>query len=236
MIRVGIVDDEKTVLEFLAQKVTEISSELNVEIKIETFLNGKELLNRNKENEFPIIMLDLEMPDMDGLSVARELREEYPDFVLLFITNRSDLVFQSFEYDVTGFIRKSHIDNELKETLDRAYQKVLRKMTSYVLKTEKGERIFPSSSICYFLSKGHQIFLFDDLNQPIRIFSTLEKLEDILSPTSFIRCHSGIIVNCKFIFSINKSDIELINGEILPLSRYRTKEVKQIFQKYLRSM
>ncbi len=236
MIRIGIVDDEKNVLEFLAQKVNEVSRELNVDIKIESFLNGAELLNRNRENEFPIIMLDLEMPDMDGLSVARELRKEYPDFVLLFITNRSDLVFQSFEYDVSGFIRKSHIEDELKQTLDRAYQKVLRKMTSYILKTENGERVFLSSSICYFLSKGHQILLFDDSNHPIRILSTLEKLEDILSPTSFVRCHSGIIVNCKFIFSINKSDIELTNGETLPLSRYRIKEVKRVFQKYLRSM
>lgn len=236
MIRVGIVDDEQIVLEFLTAKVTEISNELHVNIKIETFLNGTDLLIRNKENEFHVIMLDLEMPDMDGLSISRELRKEYSDFVLLFITNRSDLVFQSFEYDVTGFIRKSHIDDELKETLDRAYQKVLRKMTNYVLKTEDGERVFPSASICYFLSKGHQIFLFDDSQKPIRILSTLEKLEDILSPTSFIRCHSGIIINCRFIFSINKSNIELTNGEKLPLSRYRTKDVKKTFQKYLRSM
>lgn len=236
MIRVGIVDDEQIVLEFLTAKVIEISNELHIDIKIETFLNGTDLLIRNKENEFHIIMLDLEMPDMDGLSVSRELRKEYSDFVLLFITNRSDLVFQSFEYDVTGFIRKSHIDDELKETLDRAYQKVLRKMTSYVLKTEDGERVFPSASICYFLSKGHRIFLFDDSKKPIRILSTLEKLEEILSPASFIRCHSGIIVNCRFIFSINKSNIELTNGEKLPLSRYRIKDVKKIFQKYLRSM
>ncbi len=236
MIRIGIVDDEKTVLEFLTAKVTEMSNELHIDVKIESFLNGADLLNRNHENEFHIIMLDLEMPDMDGLSVARELRKEYPDFVLLFITNRADLVFQSFEYEVTGFIRKSHIDDELKETLDRAYQKVLRRMTNYVLKTENGERVFPSASICYFISKGHRILLFDASNKSTRILSTLEKLEDILSPASFIRCHSGIIVNCKFIFSINASDIELTNGQKLPLSRHRTKDVKKIFQKYLRSM
>lgn len=236
MIKVAIVDDEKNVLDFLITKVTEISDELHIDIKIETFLSGADVLKRNKENEFHIIMLDLEMPDMDGLSVAKALREEFPDFVLLFITNRADLVFQSFEYEVTGFVRKSHIEDELRVTMDRAYQKVLSRMTSYVLKTENGERIFPSDSLCYFLSKGHQIFLFDESNHPTRLLSTLEKLEDILSPTTFVMCHSGIIVNCRFIFSINKADIELTNGQKLPLSRYRTKEVKKIFQKYIRSM
>ena len=236
MIRVAIVDDEKNVLDFLTTKVTEISDELHIDIKIETFLSGADILKRNRENRFHIIMLDLEMPDMDGLSVAKALREEFHDFVLLFITNRADLVFQSFEYEVTGFVRKSHIEDELKVTMDRAYQKALSRMSNYILKTENGERIFLSDSICYFLSKGHQLLLFDVFQHSIRILSTLEKLEDILSPTAFVRCHSGIIVNCKFIFSINKADIELTDGQKLPLSRHRAKDVRKIFQKYLRSM
>ena len=236
MLRIGMVDDDSNFLKYLSSKITEINNELHVEVTIETFLNGEDLIKRNDENEFHIIMIDLEMPIMDGLSVAGLLRENNTNFVLISITNRSDLVFKSFEYDATGFIRKNHLDEELKSVLDRSYQKALSRMTNYVFKTENGERIFQNTAICYFLSKGHQIFLFDNVENGIRILTTLEKLEDLLSPISFIRCHSGIIVNCMYIYSINSSDIELTNGQKLPLSRHRAKSVKQSFQKYLRSL
>ncbi len=236
LIRVAIVDDEQNVLDYLKSKVLEISQELSIESSIETFLNGSDLLRRNRTCEFHIILLDLEMPGMDGFSTAKVLREEYSEIVLLFITNRSDLVFRSFEFDVTGFVRKSHIEDELKGTMDRAYQKVLTQMSSYTLKTEQGERVFPSDSICYFISSKHKVFLFDEAKKSTRIMTTLEKLEGFLSPRCFVRSHSGIIVNCKFIHSIEATSITLTNGETIPLSRHRTKAVKQAFQRYLRSM
>lgn len=236
MIRIAIVDDEQTVLDYLLSKVLGITNELSIDCKMETFLNGSDLLQRNRETPFHIIFLDLEMPDLDGLSIAKLLRSEFPDVALVFITNRSDLVFCSFEYDVIGFVRKSHIEDELKMTLDRAYQKVLMRMTNYVLRTEQGERIFPSDSICYFVSNKHKVFLYDEAKKMTRVMTTLEKLEDFLSPRCFIRCHSGIIVNCKFIHSIGTTCILLTNDDTIPLSRHRAKEVKQVFQRYLRSI
>lgn len=236
MIKIAMVDDERDTLNYLKQKVSQISSELQIDVKIEEFQDGNLLLQKYQENEFHVVLLDLEMPEIDGLSLAKILRSYDSGFVLIFITNRSDLVFQSFEYDVTSFIRKNHMEEELKPALDRAYQKALSRMTSYIFKTEYGERIFPSSSIAYFLSKGHDVFLFDSLNHPTRILSTLEKIEDMLSPAAFVRCHSGIIVNCRHIFSINKTNIELTNKQVIPLSRYRVKNVKETFQRFLRSM
>ena len=236
MIRVAIVDDEQTVLHYLRTRVEELSAELTIDCKTEVFLNGNDLLNRNRENPFHLILLDLEMPDMDGLCTARLLRDEFHDTALIFITNRSDLVFRSFEYDVVGFVRKSHLDDELKLTLDRAYQKVLSGMTNYVLRTEQGERVFPSDAICYFVSNKHKVFLSDEAKNMTRILTTLEKLEDFLSPRAFVRCHSGIIVNCRHIHSIGTASITLTNGETIPVSRYRVKEVKTVFHRYLRSI
>lgn len=235
MIRVAIVDDEIQVLQFLKDKTNEIAHELDVELSIELFDNGKNMLKRNSANEFHIIMLDLEMPYYNGLEISRDIRKTHPNIVLIFITNRSDLVFQSFEYDVTGFVRKSHID-ELKGVMDRACQKVFDKKLSYVLKTDNGEKVYQSVSICFFASKGHNIMMFDEKNNATKIHSTLDKLEKILSPKIFVRCHSGLIVNCGYIFSIGKDYIELTNHEKIALSRHRSKKVKEVFQRYLRGV
>ena len=176
MIRIAIVDDERTILDHLREKVSNTANELSIDHTIETFLNGADLLQRNKEVSFHIIFLDLEMPDPDGLSTAQQLREASPDVALIFITNRSDLVFRAFAYDVIGFVRKSHIEEELRPTLDRAYQKVLMRMANYIFRTEQGERIFPSDSICYFVSHKHKVFLCDETKEMTRVMTTLEKL------------------------------------------------------------
>lgn len=236
MIRIAIVDDEENVLNYIHSKVSQISTALSIECTIEVFTDGTSMLKRNSANSFHIVLLDLEMPKTDGLHIAKLMRENYSNIALIFVTNRTDLVFRSFEYDIVGFVRKSHLEKELKITLDRAYQKVLDHMTNYVFKTETGERIFTSDSICYFISNKHKIYLFDEFQNKTRILTTLEKLEDFLSPRNYIRCHSGIIVNCKYIYSIGQTSIVLINGETIPVSRQRVKSVKLSFHRYLRGV
>ncbi len=236
MIRVGIMDDEKMMLDLLENNIREISVKNNLTLELEFFLCGEKLIERNNENPFHIILLDIEMPSPNGLEVAKLLRQDKYDFVLIFITNRSDLVFQSFEYDVTAFIRKDHMKDELEQAIDRAYQKVLSKRQSYLFKTEAGIRNVQADSICYIASKGHEVKMFDTYNNSIRIMTTMDNLENILSPLEFVRCHSGIIINCRYIFSINSDHIELTNHEFIPLSRRRAKIVKEVFQKYLSRM
>ncbi len=236
MFRVAIVDDEKNVLDFISQKVKDLSQKLNIRIEIELFDKGNHVVERHEENPFHVMMLDIEMPKPDGLEVAHILRSSDRDFILVFITNRSDLVFQSFEHDVTAFIRKDHLDDELEKVLDRVYQKLLLRLQGYILKTEHGLRNFQAESICYFASKGHNVILFDGNRTPFRILATMDHLEEQLSPNDFVRCHSGIIVNCRYIYSINNDQIELINHEMIPMSRRRSKTVKEAFQRYMRRL
>ena len=65
---------------------------------------------------------------------------------------------------------------------------------------------------------------------------TMEKLEKLLPQNQFVRCHAGYIVNCFYVFSINPNEILLTTGERIPLSRHRKKEMKSVFQQYLRGI
>ena len=75
-LRVGICDDEKSVIEILQQCMEQYQMHQDVELEVESFTNGNELLAMNRVNPYHVVLLDVEMPEIDGLEVARRLRED----------------------------------------------------------------------------------------------------------------------------------------------------------------
>lgn len=236
MIRIAVVDDEENVSQYISRKINESLQRFDFKANIEIFNNSRIFLEQNKKQYFDIIFLDLEMPEPDGMQTARIIREDYPNIVIVIITNREELVFGTFQYDVSAFIRKKYFEAEIDPVVERVYKKAKNNLSKYILKTEYGEKLFNINDIVFIESENHNIFLHDKNNNIIKIFYTLEKVESILSEEIFVRSHSGIIVNCNYIFSINSEDITLTNDLKLPLSRGKRKEVKKRFQKFMRCL
>lgn len=236
MIRVAIVDDEAEVLDLLERNISNAFKMLNVDVTLHKIQNGKELIELHKEKEFNIIFLDLEMPEMDGLETARFVCSYDQNAVLIFVTNREDLVFDAFQYNAIAFIRKKRLKEELSDAVRRAYNLVATKLTVHLFKTEFGDIRFQLNEILYFSSHGHNVWLHHMDGKAYRIFYTLEQIENLISNDSFIKCHSGVLANCGFIYSIDKENVILTNGEAVALSRHRRKDVKEALQKYLRSL
>ena len=236
MIRVAVVDDEKNVLKYISDKIMEILEKFKYEAKIELYTNGNDVIEADRTQSFDILFLDLEMPEPDGMQTAEIIRDNNANAIIAIVTNCSDLVYKTLKYDISAFIRKNCFDVEIEEELHRLYNKAKNRCIKYFLKTENGEKPFVPSEIIYIESNNHNVYLHNESGDKIKIFYTLEKLSGILSDEMFVRCHSGIIVNCYYIFSINSDTIELTNKECITLSRSRKKEVKNKFQKFMRSM
>lgn len=125
MVRVAVVDDEAEMLEYLENSIEKAFEEMNVEVETFAFNKGSELVRQQGEMKFDIIFLDLEMPEMDGFEVARRIRDTDSKVVLVFVTNREDLVFDAFQYDVTAFVRKKCLNEEwmqLQRHIEKQYQ------------------------------------------------------------------------------------------------------------------
>lgn len=236
MIRVAVVDDEVEVLDYLERNISNAFEILNVHAKLCKICTGEELIRFHNEKEFNIIFLDLEMPGMDGLETARCIRNCDQNVVLIFVTNREDLVFDAFQYNAIAFIRKKRLQEELIDAVKRAYNQAATKLTVHLFKTEFGDIRFQLNEILYFSSHGHNVWLHHKDKKSYRVFYTLEQIEDMISTDSFIKCHSSVLVNCGYIYSIDKENVILTNGETVALSRHRRKNVKDALQKYLRSL
>ena len=117
MIRIAIVDDEQIILNSIHKKIQDILNELNIEFEIQDFTSGKTALKEITEKVFDIIFLDIDMPDVSGMTIAKKIRIQEENLEIVFITNKDELVYDAIKVVPFRFIRKSRFDEEIQEAL-----------------------------------------------------------------------------------------------------------------------
>ena len=169
------------------------------------------------------------------LKLPNLIREFNSDLLLIFVSSHEQYVFESIEYAPFRFIRKRCIKKELPIALESAYKIVdSRHNQSIVIKTEDGEKYISRSDIVYAETEDRKVKLHMCNGKEYITRRFLKDFIADLSDDSFIRIHSGCIVNAKYINNISNYDITLDNGKRLIVSRARIKDVKTQLLNYWR--
>ena len=226
-----ICDDELAFANLLKEKIEEICMGEENKIKVET--SGASLLKNKDLDKLDAVFLDIEMPGMDGIKIADEIRKFNQYVHIVFISNREELVYQSLVYRPFRFIRKSKMNAELEEAL-KALVKEVREASKYIVvgNSSKSYNIY-ISDIIYIESSKHNITIHTE-KEIICVRDTMTRLEDVLEKYYFIRIHSGYLVNPKYIYSIGTKDVILDNKVELPISRHKIADTKKRFFEYSR--
>ncbi len=229
MIRVAVCDDEIDEQERLRERISSIFKEKsNDEFSISCFTSGWDLLEKAEKENFDVVFLDIDMPDIDGLNVANRLTSLYTEVNLVFVSNRVDLVFESIHQNPFRFVRKSHFEEEIKE----AILSLLKKLTndshvaSFENKTEQYH--LPIHEIVYIESRKHYVYI-NTYDKEYKIRMKLSSCEEMLKGYGFIRIHGSILVNVRKIKCLNSKEAVLINGKALPISRNNIGKCKMLY-------
>lgn len=226
-----ICDDELAFANLLKEKIEEICMGEENKIKVET--SGASLLKNKDLDKLDAVFLDIEMPGMDGIKIADEIRKFNQYVHIVFISNREELVYQSLVYRPFRFIRKSKMNAELEEAL-KALVKEVREASKYIVvgNSSKSYKIY-ISDIIYIESSKHNITIHTE-KEIICVRDTMTRLEEVLDKYYFIRVHLGYLVNPKYIYSIGSKEVILDNKVELPISRYKIADAKKRFFEYSR--
>ena len=231
---IAICDDDIETVRKIKDDIIRISGEMKVNMDITSFFSGKKLLDvMEKENNiFDILLLDIDMPDISGLEVAKVLREKNVNIIIIFISSYENYVFDSIEYTPFRYIRKFRVKEELPLAL-RAAQVLIEKKDKYiVIKSDNVQHRITHTEICYFeiVKRKSYIHLADS-----RILCTWKTIKDFyieLDDNDFVKIHSGCAVNMKYIKEYSNYDITLDNGEKLMASRSGIKNLKDRLAQY----
>ena len=229
MIKVAFCDDEAKILEDLSQKVLSEFKNNECEIDLYTTESSMELLEYLKENSVDILFLDIDMPGMSGLELAKRYKDKIIGIV--FVTNRDDLVFEAYNTTNTlGFVRKSEIEYDLSLVLDRL-QRDLQNTHYLTVKSGSVLKRINYSEILFVEKMAHNVIL-HTLSDDIAMRKTIAEVEELLANSGFVRTHVGYIVNMVHIKLIDAKEVILLNGKMVPISRQNVKLVKDKFLKW----
>ena len=173
-----------------------------------------------------MIFLDIQMPEIDGMAIARQLWRQSGESIVIFTTVKEELVFQALRVHPFEFLKKSDIENELPRLLRDILRELHRSGELLTLKCRKGMVSIPVQDVYYLESRRNDIAVYTKEKEYI-IRDSLSVKEKELAPYGFIRTHSGFLVNSFHIFMADKMFVILDDGRRVPVSRNRYKIVKE---------
>lgn len=98
-----ICDDEKIFLKKLSEKIKFYLVERGVDAELKICSRGKDLLGFSEKIKIDAFFLDIDMPEINGFQIAKNIRTLYPNCIIVFCSNHNELVYESFEYEPFGF-------------------------------------------------------------------------------------------------------------------------------------
>lgn len=231
MIKIAIVEDDNQYVRTLKQFLSEYGKTNNQEFDIKIFNNGVDFISDYKIG-FDLVLMDIEMPHMNGLDTAKKLRKIDSDVVLVFVTNMSQYALMGYEVDAVDYIVKPvdyyNFSVKLKKALKACNNKLGKKI---VINTPDSIRCLNSNQIYYIEVIGHSIIYYTQEGD-FTTYNKLSVLEKEYEEYNFIRCHKSFMVNLKYVTEVKNSYVFLGSREV-PLSRGVRKTFLQKLSNYL---
>ena len=182
---------------------------------------------------FDLYFLDIEMPELDGISLAKKIRSLNPDAIIVFISNKEELVFQSFEVRPFRFLRKNHFEEELPGFIIDLKKALTGQKKRSVVFENGSELISVSVSDLLYVEAMRKECVLHTTTGSITVKNKFSDTAEELSEHGFVQCHRSFLVNCRYIYSISRDGIVLDNKEILPVGRTHLEHVKEEFQSFI---
>ena len=234
---IGLCDDEPAARSIISGAFQAVFSQHGVEAEILPCGSIAELRTLLTERRPELLILDIDIPELDGISFGKMLRETGSDIGIIFASNREDRVFDSLKLAPVGFVRKSCLLEDIPSVVDRFLKTRSEPPEPQLLiEARDGIRSIPVGRICYIESERNvqRVYLRDG-EEPLTAHRKMQELEDELWPHGFIRVHNGFLVNYAHIQSIGKMWITLVDGRTVPISRRKIESTKSRFLELMQS-
>lgn len=219
MIRCIAIDDEPLALEQIKRYIQRLP-ELEL---VGTSLSASKALELMRDEKVDLLFLDIEMPDMTGMELARKLNGELP--YVIFVTAYPNYAVEGFRVDAVDYLLKPLSFAALAEAVDRVKRRLhtqhearCQAATDLYVKSDGGVRRIPLDDILYIkgLAEYVQIAVADS-QRPVTTLMSMKRLEGLLPADRFMRVHRSWIVNISRLQHISSTEVT-IGSTTIPVS------------------
>lgn len=234
MFRIAICDDECTMVEQHAEAVRESLRCCNCTGEIVTYTGSDNLLADITEESFyfDLILLDIEMPGVTGMELAKKIKPYLPDVKIIFITSHIEYAIDAFELSIFRYVPKDDKEKRLPAALADAFGLLMlgQDKTYTIQAGSRLERIPHKRILAIWKDGKNAVIRTEDGEAKVR--KSLGQVFEELAAEEFLFIDRGCIVNLLHIMQLKESAVVLKNGESYPVSRSHLQEVKNQINDY----
>ena len=231
MLTIAVLDDEVRCVNLIRELTQKCMHEMNIRYVIKGYTKTDDLLNDfEQERYYDIYLLDIEMPGINGLEIARRIRRKLASVFLIYITNYVKYAIEAFEVNTYRYIPKQALEQKLPEAY-RSIQKQLdkRKLSRkyYVIEWyDKKIRILYDDIYC--LRKEDKYVVIEHKNGSARVRKPLSLVVEELNSKDFYIIDRGLAVNLNQVSAVLENSVKLCNGMIFQVSKSRWRQLEEL--------
>lgn len=228
MLRIAICDDESKAI--LEHKLT-VKNCLKdyAPLDISTFTDSVNFMFAITEDRsvFDLVLLDIEMPRIDGMALAKSIHQTLPSAKIILVTSHLKYVLDAFALPVFRYVPKQNVRTRLPEVLMDAV-KLIEKETADYLVIQDARRLerVPLKNILYIERVGHYAVIVTALNR-FKLRRSLKAVYEELDPRMFMMISQSCILNLLHVRRMKEKGVELSTDAVLTVSRSHMRDVRR---------
>lgn len=234
MIHIAICDDESEMVSLHEDIIKKSLKKCNIGYEIASYSQSDNLFYDISEDHYfyDLLILDIEMPEMNGMELAERIKTYLPNVKIIFVTSHEEYAIEAFELSIFRYVPKRDLEGKLtRAVIDAAKLIELESGMEYVIETRNRLEKIPYQDICYIVRDGKNASIVSGMGIS-KVRKSLQQVYEELGTPEFIYIDRGYIVNIIQIMKIQDGMVLMKNGESLPISCSHLQEVKQKINKF----
>lgn len=235
MINIVVIDDEALMRSLITTLLKEQKKSIECQFNCKAYSSAEDFLSDPESIETDILILDIELPGISGMELARSIKHSHKKTKIIFLTSYEHYMKDAFGLNVHSYTLKKYINEELIDHINELinYNKN-REQNILEFNTYFGKVNLAEEDIrCILYENRHPVIYLR--NMKLTVFGTsLTSVYELLNKQLFIQPNNGAIINAKCIESLDKSSMKVLDVSVnIIISRAKYKDIRELYIQHL---
>lgn len=229
--RIAICEDNPFQMKQIVSLLERYGESNNLTLDILAFECAETFLN-HLGTSYDLVFLDISLPGMDGISLAKQIRAQSEKTRIVFLTSHENFWPEGYKVLASRFLIKPLEDEALYSEIDAVMKQIERQYPSILVTKDKSVAKVAVDELFYLEIAGRKVNLYTK-DECYCSSKSLAQFKKELEPYHFVQAHSSYLVNLKYVKLVGKDSVTLINGQKVYMSLRKYKQFKERFMEYV---
>ena len=234
MIRIGMIEDDSACVAQMKALLSRYGEEKNILIESDVFTYGEEFLESRRKDRYDLLLIDIDLPGLNGWECAKRLREQDSVLPLMFVTSLAQFAVNGYEVSALDFLVKPVSYTNFRIKMNRALAAISNSQDHRVIVNTRTERIcMGTRDILYVEVRGHWLTFHKTDGSSVDVSGSLNTISEELHNYGFALCNACYLVNMRYVTRMDALNVTLTNGIQLQISMRKRKSFADEFTAYV---